>query len=61
MDPYSRSCISFTPPGLLTAAGEALRRPHGRIHWAGAETSVEWPAFMEGAVRAAERAVSEVI
>jgi monoamine oxidase len=61
LDPYSRSCVSFTPPGLLTAAGEALRRPHGRVHWAGAETSVEWPAFMEGAVRAAERAVSEVV
>jgi len=60
-DEYSRSCISFTPPGLLTAAGEALRRPHGRFHWAGAETSVEWPAFMEGAVRAAERAVDEVV
>lgn len=48
------------PPHVLTQAGGGLRTPEGRLHWAGAETSVVWPNFMDGAIRAAERAAAEV-
>jgi monoamine oxidase len=48
-------------PGALTAYGEALRRPAGRIHWAGAETSTVWCGYMEGAVRSGERAAEEAL
>jgi monoamine oxidase len=51
---------SFSP-GALVPYGEALRRPAGRIHWAGAETSTVWCGYMDGAVRSGERAAEEVL
>lgn len=57
---YTASCISHTPPGLLSKHGKALREPIGRIHWAGAETSPYWPSFMEGAVHSADRVLEEI-
>jgi len=40
--------------------GPVLRRPIGRIHWAGTETATYWMGYMDGAVRAGERAAREV-
>jgi monoamine oxidase len=48
-------------PGALSAYGEALRRPAGRVHWAGAETATAWCGYMDGAVRSGERAAEEVL
>jgi monoamine oxidase len=48
-------------PGALTAYGEELRRPSGRVHWAGAETATVWCGYMDGAVRSGERAAEEVL
>ncbi len=49
-------------PGLnqFAANGPALRRPVGRIHWAGTETSDYWCGYMDGAVRSGVRAAAEV-
>jgi monoamine oxidase len=47
-------------PGTLTQFGSAIRRPFGRVHWAGTETSTYWSGYMDGAVRAGERAATEV-
>ncbi|MDQ5808337.1 MAG: FAD-dependent oxidoreductase, partial [Actinomycetota bacterium] len=47
--------------GTLSAYGPALRRPVGRIHWAGTETSTYWNGYMDGAVRAGVRAAKEVL
>jgi monoamine oxidase len=61
-DPWSRGCpVGIAPPGLLTTYGPALREPVGRIHWAGTETSTYWNGYMDGAVRAGERAAREVL
>lgn len=49
------------PPGTMTAVGEALREPVGRLHWAGTETATRWYGYMDGAVRSGERAACEVI
>jgi len=49
------------PPGALTECGEALRRPCGRIHWAGTETATRWVGYMDGALDAGERAANEVV
>jgi monoamine oxidase len=59
---YTRGCYGghFTP-GVLTAFGHALRPPIGPLHWAGAETSDVWNGYLEGAVRSADRATSEVL
>jgi monoamine oxidase len=53
--------VGFTPPGVLLDFGEFMRRPSGRIHWAGTETANYWMGYMDGAVRAGERAASEVL
>ncbi len=49
------------PPGVWTAYGEDLRRPIGRIHWAGTETATVWNGYMDGAVSSGERAAAEII
>jgi monoamine oxidase len=47
--------------GVWTGYGEALRKPVGRIHWAGTETAEVWNGYMDGAVRSGERAAREVL
>jgi hypothetical protein len=45
---------------VLLDYGPAIRRPVGRIHWAGTETATFWNGYMDGAVRSGERAAEEV-
>ncbi len=59
-DPWSRGCVGNFGPGVLGRAGDALRAPCGRVHFAGSETAIRWPRTMEGAVEAGERAAAEV-
>ncbi len=59
---WTRGCpVSTLSPGVLYDFGSALREPVGRIHWAGTETSTYWNGYMDGAVRAGERAAAEVL
>ena len=60
-DDFTRGCVTVFSPGGWTAYGHALREPVGKIHWAGSETSTEFPGQMEGAIRAGERAAAEVL
>jgi monoamine oxidase len=53
--------VSFAPPGLLLSFGRAIRKPVGRIHWAGTETSDYWTGYMDGAVRSGERVAKEIV
>ena len=53
--------VGVPGPGVLVGQGSALRRPIGRIHWAGTETSTYWNGYMDGAVRSGERAAREVL
>jgi len=48
-------------PGGWTECGPALREPTGAVHWAGTETATVWSGYMEGALQAGERAVSELL
>lgn len=60
-DPYSRGCYAaLFGPGDWSALGPHLTRPHGRVHWAGTETSTEFFGLMEGAVRSGHRAAAEL-
>jgi monoamine oxidase len=60
-EPWSRGGpVGIAAPGVYTAVGPALRKPVGRIHWAGTETSGYWNGYMDGAVRSGERAAREV-
>lgn len=53
--------IALPKPGIITSHGSVVRRPFRRVHWAGTETSTYWSGFMDGAVRAGERAAREVL
>ena len=60
-EPWSRGCYAGIPtPGTWIGYRDALRKPIGRIHWAGTEASTEWAQYMEGAVRSGQRAAAEV-
>jgi monoamine oxidase len=48
-------------PHTLVKFGPAIRKPFGRVHWAGTETSTYWTGYMDGAVRAGKRAAVEVL
>ncbi|MBK8437574.1 MAG: flavin monoamine oxidase family protein [Austwickia sp.] len=59
---FSRGCYgAHFAPGVWTGYGDALTRPVGRIHWAGAECSPVWNGYMEGAVRSGEDAAAAII
>lgn len=61
-EPWTRGCpVGVASPLTLVGFGSALRRPAGRIHWAGTETATEWTGYMEGAVESGERAAREVL
>jgi monoamine oxidase len=55
------SPVAIMEPGTMTKYGPAIRRPFGRVHWAGTETSTYWTGYMDGAVRAGKRAAIEVL
>lgn len=55
-------CYTMTlGPGFLTRYGPHLRRPVGRMHFAGTETATEWSGYINGAVQAGERCAREVL
>ena len=59
---YSRGCYAgYLPPGVMTSLGFALRRPCGRIHWAGTETAETWCGYIDGAITSGERAARDVL
>lgn len=58
---YSSGCYAaLFGPGDWSVLGPTLITPHGRIHWAGTETSLEFFGLMEGAIRSGRRAAAEL-
>ena len=66
-DLWAQGCpCPAPPPGVMANGGkydyeEALRAPHGKIHFVGTETAYEWKGYMEGAIRAGKRGAREVV
>ena len=59
---YSRGCYAaLFGPGDWLRLGPTLTEPHGRIHWAGTETSLEFFGLMEGAIRSGRRVATELL
>jgi monoamine oxidase len=57
---WSRGCyVAIAGPNVLSRRADALRRPVGRIHFAGTETATSWTGYFDGAVSAGERAADE--
>uniref|UniRef100_A0A4W3GXL3 Amine oxidase n=1 Tax=Callorhinchus milii TaxID=7868 RepID=A0A4W3GXL3_CALMI len=60
-EPYSGGCYTaYFPPGTFVQFGRFLRKPFGRLYFAGTETASKWSGYMDGAVEAGERAAREV-
>jgi len=60
-EPWSRGCpTGHMAPGVLHRLGPFLRRPHGRVHWAGTELATFWQGYMDGAVRSGEVTARDV-
>jgi monoamine oxidase len=55
------SPVALQVPGAITNYGDTIREPFRRVHWAGTETATYWAGYMDGAVRAGERAALEVL
>ena len=59
---WSKGCYAgLYPTGAWTNFQGTLAKPTGHIHWAGTETSDVWYGYIEGAVRAGERAANEIL
>ncbi|KAJ3009436.1 hypothetical protein HKX48_007936 [Thoreauomyces humboldtii] len=59
---YIAGCpVASMAAGLLTSFGDEIRRPLGRVHFAGTETATEWCGYMDGAVGSGVRAAREVV
>jgi len=59
---WTRGCYgAHFPTSVWTQYGPALRKPVGRLHWAGTETATVWNGYMDGAVQSGERAAAEVL
>jgi len=59
---YTRGCYgAHLPPGAWTVYGPALRRPDGRVHWAGTETAEHWTGYIDGAIDSGQRVAAEVL
>ncbi|XP_051541667.1 probable flavin-containing monoamine oxidase A [Myxocyprinus asiaticus] len=59
---YSGGCpVNVMAPGMLTYYHPSLRKPFGRIHWAGTETATKWCGYLSGAIQSGQRAAMEVL
>ncbi|XP_077150934.1 amine oxidase [flavin-containing] A-like isoform X1 [Ranitomeya variabilis] len=59
---YSGGCYAaYFPPGIMTQFGSVIRKPVGKLYFAGTETATEWSGYMEGAIEAGERAAREIM
>ena len=61
-EPFTRGCYgAHLPPGAWTVYGPALRKPVGRVHWAGTETAERWTGYIDGAIDSGQRVAAEVL
>ena len=60
-DPLSAGCVGTMGAGAPDGCWPALRQPIGRIHFAGTESAVRWPHYLDGAIEAGERAAAEIL
>jgi len=59
-DPFVRGGYAVFRPGYDPEQRAWLSRPHGRILFAGEQTSLRWQGYMNGAVESGLRAALEV-
>lgn len=61
-DEWAGGCyVGLMAPGVMSRLGDVVRKPVGRMHWAGTETASQWNGYIEGALQSGERAAAEVL
>ena len=61
-EPFSKGCYAgIYPQGTWTSIREDYSKTEGHIHWAGTEASSIWYGYIEGAVRAGEKAAENIL
>ena len=58
--PWAGGGWGWTQPDQMRWMCPAMRRPEGRVHFAGEHTSL-WIAWINGALESAERVVDEIV
>jgi monoamine oxidase len=58
-DEFSRGTWIAYRPGWATGAASALRQAEGRLVFAGSDTAIAWPGWIEGAIESGYRAAKE--
>ena len=59
---WTRGCpLAIMSPAGWMFFGPELRRPAGRVHWAGSELAPQWCTFMDGAISSGEGTAGEVL
>ena len=59
---WTRGCFTgFLTPGATVLFYSAVRDPVGPLRWAGTETSIVWPSFIDGAIVSGEREAKTII
>jgi len=62
VEPVTRGAYgSYNPPGVLTALNDSTSERVGPLHFAGGDTSPQWPGYMDGAIRSGKRAAAEAL
>jgi monoamine oxidase len=59
-DPLAGGGYAVFSPGFEPRLRDWLRRPAGRVMFAGEHTSVRWEGFMNGAIESGRRAAAEI-
>lgn len=59
-DEFSQGTWMMMRPGQMSAEAPALRRPHGRIHFAGGDIAALFPGWIEGALESGAQVASTV-
>jgi len=61
-EPWVGGCYTaIMGPGIWTSFGSVIRKPIGKLHFAGTETATKWSGYMDGAIDAGERAAREIL
>ena len=53
--------VAMPGPGVMTAFGQGLREPVGRIYWAGTETADVSMGYLDGAIQSGQRVAGDCI
>lgn len=61
LDPWSLGTWCVLRKGQATKYLAALREPHGRVHFAGADWAMGWRGFIDGAIESGTRVAQQVV